>query len=213
MSGLFITFEGPDGSGKSSILKKVYEQINIDFPNKQFVITREPGGTNNKIAEDIRNILLNKMEYKIDYHAEALLFAASRAQHVHDFIQPNLESGNVVLCDRYIDSSIVYQGFGRKLGVDNIWKINEFAMHGVIPHLTLILMVSPEVGLVRINANASREVNRMDKEKLEMHKQVYDAYRYIIDNDTTNRIVEIDASKTFDEVYEEVYNIIKSKII
>jgi dTMP kinase len=86
-------------------------------------------------------------------------------------------------------------------------------MHGVIPHLTLILMVSPEVGLVRINANASREVNRMDKEKLEMHKQVYDAYRYIIDNDTTNRIVEIDASKTFDEVYEEVYNIIKSKII
>jgi dTMP kinase len=120
MSGLFITFEGPDGSGKSSILKKVYEQINIDFPNKQFVITREPGGTNNKIAEDIRNILLNKMEYKIDYHAEALLFAASRAQHVHDFIQPNLESGNVVLCDRYIDSSIVYQGFGRKLGVDNI---------------------------------------------------------------------------------------------
>jgi dTMP kinase len=120
MSGLFITFEGPDGSGKSSILKKINEQLAIDFPHKQFMMTREPGGTNNKIAEDIRNILLNKIEYKIDYHAEALLFAASRAQHVHDFIQPNLSAGNIVLCDRYIDSSIVYQGFGRKLGVENI---------------------------------------------------------------------------------------------
>jgi dTMP kinase len=117
---LFITFEGPDGSGKSSILEKVFKQLKNDFPNNNFVLTREPGGTNNKIAEDIRNILLNKTEYKINYQAEALLFAASRAQHVHDFIKPNLEQGNFVLCDRYIDSSIVYQGFGRKLGVDNI---------------------------------------------------------------------------------------------
>jgi dTMP kinase len=120
MSGTFITFEGPDGSGKSTIIKKIYEQLLIDFPKKKIVLTREPGGTNNKIAEDIRNILLNKIDYKIDYHAEALLFAASRAQHVHDFIEPNLKQGNIVLCDRYIDSSIVYQGYGRKLGVDNI---------------------------------------------------------------------------------------------
>jgi dTMP kinase len=117
--GLFITFEGPDGSGKTTILKKVYEKL-LSNNSYGVVLTREPGGTNNKIAEDIRNLLLNKMEYKIDYHAEALLFAASRAQHVHDFIQPNLEKGNIVLCDRYIDSSIVYQGFGRGLGVEPI---------------------------------------------------------------------------------------------
>jgi dTMP kinase len=117
---LFISFEGPDGSGKSSILAKVFEKLQKDFNHQKFVITREPGGTNNKIAEDIRNVLLNKLEYKIDYRAEALLFAASRAQHVHDFIKPNLELGNYVLCDRYIDSSIVYQGFGRKLGVEDI---------------------------------------------------------------------------------------------
>jgi dTMP kinase len=118
--GLFITFEGPDGSGKSTILSMVYDHL--QSKNYSFVInfTREPGGRNNIIAEDIRNILLNKIEYKISPRAEALLFAASRAQHVKDFILPNLEKGHLILCDRYIHSSLIYQGYARNLGIKEV---------------------------------------------------------------------------------------------
>lgn len=119
-SGLFISFEGPDGSGKSTVLAHVYEMLKKHKYPFEINITREPGGKNNLIAEDIRNILLNKMEYQISPRAEALLFAASRAQHVKDFIQPNLARGNLVLCDRYIHSSLVYQGYARKLGIKEV---------------------------------------------------------------------------------------------
>ncbi|MDR2829035.1 MAG: dTMP kinase [Mycoplasmataceae bacterium] len=209
---LFITFEGPDGSGKTSILNKVFEQLQLDFPNKKIVLTREPGDIHDKLTVDIRNLLLNKMDYSIDYRAEALLFAADRAQHIAKFVKPNLDAGNIVLCDRFVDSNIVYQGFGRKLGVDNIWKINDFAMNNCLPNATFILMVTPEVGMERINANVNREVNRLDKEKMQMHKQVYDAYKYIIENDKLGRIKEIDASKSFDEVFSDVYSKVKALI-
>jgi dTMP kinase len=115
--GIFITFEGPDGSGKTTVIQKVYNFLNKNY---DVLLTHEPGGTNNKIAEDIRNILLNKTKYIFDYRAEALLFAASRAQHVSDFIKPNLENKKIILCDRYVDSSLVYQGYGRGLGINNI---------------------------------------------------------------------------------------------
>jgi dTMP kinase len=118
--GLFITFEGPDGSGKSTIILMIYDKLNQHhYPFKVF-LTREPGGKNNIIAEDIRNILLNNVDYKIDYRAEALLFAASRAQHVHDFIKPHINDGDLVLCDRYVHSSLVYQGYARGVGFKNI---------------------------------------------------------------------------------------------
>jgi dTMP kinase len=118
--GLFITFEGPDGSGKSTVLAAVYDMLKKNKHAFNVAITREPGGKNNVIAEEIRNILLNRIEYQISPRAEALLFAASRAQHVKDFILPNIEAGNLVLCDRYIHSSLVYQGYARKLGIDQI---------------------------------------------------------------------------------------------
>jgi dTMP kinase len=118
--GLFITFEGPDGSGKSTILSKLYDLLKKHHYSFDIDVTREPGGRNNAIAEDIRNILLNKMEYQISPRAEALLFAASRAQHVKDFIKPNLERGHLVLCDRYIHSSLVYQGYARQLGIKEV---------------------------------------------------------------------------------------------
>jgi dTMP kinase len=118
--GLFIAFEGPDGSGKSTILQMLYKKLIKNIHNHLIVLTREPGGHNNIIAEDIRNILLNKVEYKIDDRAEALLFAASRAQHVKDFILPHLNNGNIVLCDRYIYSSLAYQGYARGLGFESI---------------------------------------------------------------------------------------------
>jgi dTMP kinase len=119
-NGLFITFEGPDGSGKSTILANIYNFLKKNKYSFHISITREPGGRNNPIAEDIRNILLNKIEYQISPRAETLLFAASRAQHVKDFIQPNLQKGNLVLCDRYIHSSLVYQGYARKLGIKEV---------------------------------------------------------------------------------------------
>jgi dTMP kinase len=119
-NGLFIALEGPDGGGKSTILKMLNEAINNDYTQLKVVITREPGGTNNAIAEDIRNILLNKPGVSIDYYAEALLFAASRSQHVSDFISPNLELGNIVITDRYVLSSLAYQGVGRDLGIDQV---------------------------------------------------------------------------------------------
>jgi dTMP kinase len=118
--GLFITFEGPDGSGKSTILTMLYDALKRDNLPFDIVTTREPGGKNNVIAEDIRNILLNKIEYKITDRTEALLFAASRAQHVQDFIKPHLAHGDLVLCDRYIHSSLVYQGYARGLGIQAI---------------------------------------------------------------------------------------------
>ncbi|MDR2461823.1 MAG: dTMP kinase [Mycoplasmataceae bacterium] len=207
--GLFITFEGVDGSGKSSITKLVYDELKKN--NFNVVVTREPGGTNNAIAEDIRNILLNKDTYKIDYRAEALLFAASRAQHVNDFIKPNLDNGNIVLCDRYIDSSLVYQGIGRNLGINNILKINDFAMNDIIPNKTFVLMVEPKITMERILKNKSREKNRLDKEK-ELQKQVYNGYEYLINSDKNNRLVRIDATKDIGTVFKNVMKLIKKYI-
>jgi dTMP kinase len=117
--GFFITFEGPDGSGKTTIINMIFEQLKKDFPNKKILLTREPGSNDDKLCMDIRNLLLNK-DIKIDYRCEALLFAADRAQHVGEFLKPNLEEGSIILCDRFIDSSIVYQGFARKLGPENV---------------------------------------------------------------------------------------------
>jgi dTMP kinase len=118
--GLFITFEGPDGSGKSTIIGLIYDKLKQTKYGSKVVLTREPGGKNNIIAEDIRNILLNKLDYKISGRAEALLFAASRAQHVKDFIKPNIDNNKIVLCDRYIHSSLVYQGYARGLGIKEV---------------------------------------------------------------------------------------------
>jgi len=206
--GFFISFEGTDGAGKSTVIKRVHEY----FLNKgkNVVLTREPGGTNNPLGEEIRELLLNK-NIDIDYRAEALLFAASRAQHVRSFIKPNLDKGNIVLCDRYIDSSIVYQGFGRGLGMEAIMKINEFAMDGVLPNLTLILMITPEESMKRMLNDKNREINRLDKEK-DLQEKVYNALEQIIKNDKTGRIVRIDASKSKDEVLDEVIKVLEQKI-
>lgn len=150
--GMFITFEGPDGCGKTTIINLIYQDLQKKFGQENVVLTREPGGKNNIIAEDIRNILLNKINYKISDRTEALLFAASRAQHVKDFIIPNLESGKIILCDRYIDSSLVYQGYARNIGMENIWEINKFAILNTMPDFTILLMIEPEK---RIGKNSS----------------------------------------------------------
>lgn len=204
--GLLITFEGPDGSGKTTIAKAITEwlQKKIDKGNtKKVVYTREPGGKNNAIAEDIRNILLNKIEYNITPMVETLLFAASRAQHVHDFIEPHLLKNHIVLCDRFVHSSIVYQGVGRNVGIDTVKAINKFATNGIEPDITFILMVKPTVGLKRIKSNSRREQNRLDKEKLALHNLVYQGYQKLL-RKYPKKMIAIDASKSIANVVEQI---------
>lgn len=209
--GIFITFEGPDGCGKTTIINLIYQDLQKKFGQENIVLTREPGGKNNIIAEDIRNILLNKINYKISDRTEALLFAASRAQHVKDFIIPNLESGKIILCDRYIDSSLVYQGYARNIGMENIWEINKFAILNTMPDFTILLMIEPEKGLARIQANKNRDVNRLDRETLDMHKKVYEGYK-IIAQKYSDRIIAINAENNIDKVHQDTLEVVLKRI-
>lgn len=201
---LFITLEGPEGSGKSSVMEKVYQKLLSE--GYEIVKTREPGGT--PIGEQIRNVILNQDNTKMDIRTECLLFAASRRQHLVEKIWPSIKQGKLVFCDRYLDSSLAYQGYARKLGIDNVLNVNLFATENTYPDLTLFFDVTPEIGLERINKNHNREVNRLDVEKLEFHKNVYQGYIYLLKM-YPERIKRIDASKPFDEVVEETYNLIK----
>lgn len=209
--GIFITFEGPDGCGKTTIINLIYQDLQKKFGQENVVLTREPGGKNNIIAEDIRNILLNKINYKISDRTEALLFAASRAQHVKDFIIPNLEAGKIILCDRYIDSSLVYQGYARNIGMENIWEINKFAILNTMPDFTILLMIEPEKGLARIQANKNRDVNRLDRETLDMHKKVYEGYKLIAQK-YSDRIIAINAENNVDKVHQDTLDVVLKRI-
>ena len=203
----FITFEGGEGSGKSTVMKDVAARLTKE--GYKLVLTREPGGT--PIAEEIRNVILDKDNTKMDPRTEALLYAASRRQHLVEKIWPALERGEIVLCDRYLDSSLAYQGGARGLGVDKVLSINMFATEGEYPDLTLLFDLEPEEGLKRIEKNKGREVNRLDLEKLEFHKKVRDNFHALAKKYST-RYVIIDASKPLNEVENEVYKIIKETI-
>lgn len=203
----FITFEGGEGSGKSTVMKDVAARLTKE--GYKLVLTREPGGT--PIAEEIRNVILDKDNTKMDPRTEALLYAASRRQHLVEKIWPALERGEIVLCDRYLDSSLAYQGGARGLGVDEVLSINMFATEGEYPDLTLLFDLEPEEGLKRIEKNKGREVNRLDLEKLEFHKKVRDNFHALAKKYST-RYVVIDASKPLNEVEDEVYKIIKETI-
>lgn len=208
--GLFITFEGPDGSGKTTVIHQICRILLRKYPNK-VVTTREPGGKNNAIAEDIRNIILNKLEYKITPMTEALLFAASRSQHVSDFIKPNLKAGNIVLCDRFVHSSIIYQGVARGLGFETIKNINIYATQGIKPDLTFIIMLDPLIAQKRIRSNSSREFNRLDREALAMHKKVYKGYQDMIKR-YRKEFVVINGNQTLEKVVADVLKVINAKI-
>ena len=204
---MFITFEGPDGSGKSTIIKKVYEKlINDGF---DIVLTREPGGT--PIAEKIRDIILDNSNVALDARTEALLYAASRRQHLVEKIRPALKEGKIVLCDRFLDSSLAYQGGGRNLGVQNVLNINLFATENTYPDLTLFFDIDPELGLKRVSQDKKRVADRLDNENENFHDKVYETFKEIVKNNP-NRIVSIDASKSIDEVFDATYKIIKEKL-
>ena len=204
---LFITFEGGEGCGKSTVLRLVDEKLRA--LGYETVLTREPGGT--PIAEQIRNVILDKANTAMDPRTEALLYAASRRQHLVEKIWPALKEGKLILCDRYLDSSLAYQGGARGLGIDNVLNVNRFATEDTYPDLTLLFDLDPELGLKRIAANASREVNRLDLEKMDFHASVRATFRSIAER-FPDRFVIVDASKSLEEVVNDVYEIILSKL-
>lgn len=178
MSGTFITFEGPDGAGKTSVLRVIVQRL-TPLLGDRLVLTREPGGKDSQVAEAIRDLVLDPNLPSMDAWTEALLYAASRRQHLVDTVFPALAADKVVVSDRYVDSSIAYQGGGRDLGIESVTTINQFATKGVMPTATVYLDIRPEVGLQRIQENRQDEINRLDVEALSFHQRVTDAYHQL----------------------------------
>ncbi len=198
--GLFITFEGGEGSGKSTIiemLSKSYEEIEF---------TREPGGSN--ISEKIREIILDKNNTEMDNRCEALLYAASRAQHIEEYVKPSIKKGITVICDRYVESSLVYQGMARDNSFEDIKSINEFATQGFSPDITIFFDVSPDVGLKRVEGR--NKIDRLDLEKMEFHNKIYDGYMELFNKKlyTSKRYYIVDATQSVDRVFKMVQDII-----
>lgn len=199
MAGVFITFEGGEGSGKTTIASLVKEQLEKE--GYQVVLTREPGGVD--IAEEIRNVILDVKNTNMDKKTEALLYAASRRQHLVEKVIPALNQGAVVICDRFIDSSLVYQGLARGIDIDEVYKMNLFATENILPQRTIFFDIQPELGMQRIAMNKDREVNRLDMEKMDFHHKVYQGYLQICDK-YPQRIVKVDASQSIENVFNQV---------
>lgn len=206
MKGKFITLEGPDGSGKTTISKIIINEL--EKKGYKVLLTREPGGV--EIAEQIRNIILDKNNVKMDSKTEALLYAAARRQHLVEKVLPALKKGYIVICDRFVDSSLAYQGVGRDLGIDKVYAMNLFAIEDIMPDKTIFFDIDYQLGINRIKNN-NREVDRLDNASIEFHKSVYEGYLKICDK-YPERIVKIDASlnieQVADQVMKEVYKVI-----
>ena len=204
---MFITLEGPEGSGKTTAVESAVKKL--QEMGYEIVRTREPGGT--PIAEQIRNVILDKANTSMDPRTEALLYAASRRQHLVEKVWPAIKEGKIVICDRYLDSSLAYQGGARGLGIDNVLNINLFATENTWPDLTLLFDIKPEEGLKRIAANASREVNRLDLEKIEFHQKVRESFLYLAKK-YPERFIIIDASKSREDVAKDTLDAILSRL-
>lgn len=202
MLGKFIVFEGPDGSGKTTILNNVEKFLREE--KIDFIITREPGGP--KISEDIRDILLSNDNSEMSARAEALLYSASRAQHVDEVIKPNLEKGVLVISDRFVLSSLAYQGFGRELGYDNVKMINDFATDNLSSDYTFFFNVDPITVLKRKRNNFVTD--RLENESNSYHNRVYYGYQEIMKRSDDNLII-IDASKSIEEVTNQTLDMLK----
>jgi dTMP kinase len=203
VNGRFITFEGGEGAGKSTVIRHIYEHLK----DKGFsvTVTREPGGIS--IAEKIRGVILDKRNTEMDERTEALLYAAARRQHLVEKIIPSLKNGEVVLCDRFIDSSLAYQGYARGIGLDSIWAINQFAIENVMPFKTIYLDISPEAGLSRVSKDENREVNRLDLENLEFHHKVHEGYHFLLGK-YKDRFEFVNAEKSLEEVIADTKEIV-----
>lgn len=203
---MFITFEGGEGSGKSTVIKEISKKL--EEKNIKFIVTREPGGKDIDISEKIRKIILDKNNTEMSAKTEALLFAASRVQHIDSLIKKYLDDNYLVICDRYLDSSIAYQGYGRDLGLDYILKINEYALN-YLPDLTIYLDVTPTVGLDRVSKRINKQ-DRLDNEKMEFYEKVQQGYLDIPKIFPKRKIVSVNVNNiSLDIVIEKVIKIIE----
>lgn len=200
MRGYFISFEGIDGSGKSTQINKLKEFLEQN--GYDVLLTREPGGT--KISEKIRNIILDADNKEMTDMTEAFLYAASRAQIVEEVIKPAIDSGKIVICDRYVDSSIAYQGYGRKLG-DFVEVINSYAVQNIMPDLTVFMKVEPTIGNDRIS---NREKDRIELEAQDFHMAVYNGYDNL-EKRFPDRIKSVDATRSIDEIHNNILEHVK----
>lgn len=207
VNGTLISFEGPEGAGKSSVLEAILPLL--EEKGIPYITTREPGGVD--IAEKIRQVILDPDHTSMDAKTELLLYIASRRQHLVERVLPALAAGKVVLMDRFIDSSVAYQGYGRGLSVEDIEWLNQFATNGLKPDLTLYFDLDVEEGLARIARNQEREVNRLDLEGLELHHKVRQGYLALAEKEP-ERIVKIDASQSFEAVLADVLTILEKRL-
>jgi len=203
-----ISLEGVEGSGKSTIINYLKEFLENE--GKSVVVTREPGGID--ISEQIRSVILDKNNNEMDGRTEALLYAAARRQHLVEKIMPSLRDGKIVLCDRFIDSSLAYQGHARGLGIDEVLSINEFAIGSFMPNLTVYMDLDPQIGLARISSNKGREVNRLDLEELNFHIKVREGYEEVSKR-FPERIVKVDANQEIEKVLSDIKTILAESSI
>lgn len=205
MNKKWISFEGGEGSGKTTLIKALEKRFKE--AGQSVLTTREPGGV--PVAEKIRHILLDRTKDHMDPMTEAILFAASRRQHLVEKVLPALEEGKIVLMDRYVDSSVVYQGYARGLGMERIAKLNEYATSGMMPSLTFYLDLDPEVGMKRIQTN-KRDQNRLDLESMDFHHKIRQGYQLLCEGE--ERIHCVDANQSMEALLEEVWKVIQEKL-
>ncbi|MEL1260927.1 dTMP kinase [Leuconostoc mesenteroides] len=196
---IFISFEGPEGAGKTSVLEALISELKTKLGDN-LVTTREPGG--NPISEVIRSILQPEEDNGMDKRTEALLYTAARRQHLVENIKPALDQNKIVISDRYVDSSLAYQGGGRGLGIDNIWEINQFAIDGLLPDMTIYLDVPVEIGLARVNENRQGKIDRLDKESISFHQKVRETYLKL-QSEFSDRIKIVDATQPLNKVIDD----------
>ncbi len=196
-TGLFFSFEGGEGVGKTTQIAKLAALF--EARGHKVVLTREPGGTN--IANRIRSLLLDPKMDGLAPLAELFLYEASRAQHVQEVIRPALERGYVVICDRFADSSLVYQGAGRKLSAKLVKELNKIATGSLQPNITFVLDLNPQIGLARVGARGV--LDRMEKEKLSFHQRVRSGFRRLVRAEP-KRCILIDASRSRDDIHEAI---------
>lgn len=204
--GIFITFEGPDGAGKTSVLQALVPKL--EEYGMDLVITREPGGV--AIAEEIRSVILNPANTAMDDKTELLLYIAARRQHLKERIEPALKAGKLLLVDRFIDSSVAYQGFGRGLNVADIHWLNSYATDSLVPDLTLYFDIEVEEGLARIAKSRHHDVDRLDMETVDMHERVRRGYLALL-AEHPERIVKIDASQPLEAVIQDAFAVISKR--
>lgn len=204
MKGLFITFEGPDGSGKSTQIARLKEYLSSK--GYEVLLVREPGGT--RISEQIRNVILDTGNKGMDPICEAMLYAASRAQLTNQVIIPALKDGKIVIADRFVDSSIVYQGYARGLGEEMVGTINAYATGGLVPDVTFLINIPVEVGIAR--KNNQQKLDRLEEEDISFHKKVHEGYNRL--KAENSRIIEIDGTKDRDEIAREIEAIISERL-